>query len=292
MASGRRRVFSAKRVTNEEPPSTDDSERDASPKVRWCNSGMSESLERRPSPRKKDHVPRHRARHRHDVHVKSKPAGRGAVTDERKASGGGGAFQLEPSSVNTGRGSGRTHSSGKQRQLREYGEGKRSSPEWQQEPPIPPRKAGSLERAPGREERAVQKEGSLEQFRRCEEKVSEAIQLWKEDRAGYHDLEPYVTSLWSHYLRVLEGSMERVVKEHLGLRVWRNLHYPVIEMLRRPGQEKSSLLRSIIVLFRCLWGPGPTCVCAWFLNTISVSVTAVRSPLSCGSHLVYRRRGD
>ena len=78
----------------------------------------------------------------------------------------------------------------------------------------------------------------LDKLRWCEEKVCEEIQRWKEGCANYKEVEELVGMAWGQYVRMLlEGGMEGAVREGLGLRVWRNIHYPVIEQLRKFGEH-------------------------------------------------------
>ena len=89
-----------------------------------------------------------------------------------------------------------------------------------------------------------------EQLRRREEKVSEGIRAWRGGRAGYQHVRPLVGSVWSEYVRVLGVEMELAVREGLGQRVWRNVHYPIIELLRKTGQSFGVLLQ--LVRYVCL----------------------------------------
>jgi hypothetical protein len=111
----------------------------------------------------------------------------------------------------------------------------------------------------GREVRGRGKRGEdepLDQFKRCEETVFEAMQLWREDRPDYSDLELLVTSVWQQHLHVMEDSVEQAVKENAVLRVWRGLHYPIIEMLRKTSggegsvdEEGQKLLARVLEMF-------------------------------------------
>ena len=105
-----------------------------------------------------------------------------------------------------------------------------------------------LEETTGRggDERARSQRGSggrvgktpLDQLRRCEEKVSESIRQWREGRGRYEEVEHLSRSAWSQYARVLEAEMEVAVRETLGPRIWRNIHYPIVEQLRRRGEPR------------------------------------------------------
>ena len=93
--------------------------------------------------------------------------------------------------------------------------------------------------------REEEEEDNVQQFKRSEARVARALQQWREGGSGvYRDVEPLVVKTWSLYVRLLEGDMEWAVRESLGQRVWRNVHYPVVELLRK---QRGSLV----------------CVCMW-----------------------------
>ena len=106
------------------------------------------------------------------------------------------------------------------------------------------------ERRGGREEKTP-----LDKLRRCEERVCEGIQRWKEGRGNYKEVEPLVGVAWAQYVRVLqEGGLEQAVREGLGFRVWRNVHYPVIELQRKSGEPSSTEGASCV---ECVWSHVP-----------------------------------
>ena len=87
----------------------------------------------------------------------------------------------------------------------------------------------------GRGKRATRE--PKEQLKRSERRVSEAVQQWKEGRnEGYQEAVSLVRLAWSDYVAVLDVELEQAVREGLGQRVWRNVHYPIIELLRRESQ--------------------------------------------------------
>ena len=248
MASGGRREFPVQRLTDEEPPPiTDGSKYSFKNATRTGNDFSTRDGDgrRRSSPRKKDYTPPHRVRENTKVKSKSAGRGRGIFAGERAALSGG-AFQLE---------------SAARRGTRGYGErsGEVRSPGRKEEVRVSPRKAGSS----GREERGCRKRGEeggqRDKFNKCEETVSEAIQLWREERPGYSDLENLVTSVWQQYLSVMEDSVERAVKENIVMRVWRGLHYPIIEMLRKLGQSERGCV--CVCVRACVRACVCVCVC-------------------------------
>ena len=91
----------------------------------------------------------------------------------------------------------------------------------------------------------------LDQLKRCEERVAEGIRKWRRGRANYEGVERLVASAWSWYVRVLmEGGMEQAIREGLGLRMWRNIHYPIVEHLRKSGEL---IMRKNIFIILCIF---------------------------------------
>ena len=229
------------RLTDEEPPSiTVGSEYSSKNATRTGNdfSTRDDDAKRRWSPRKKDYIPPHRVRE--NTKVKSKSAGRGkGVFEGERAASGSDAFQLESAA---GRGGRRT---------RGYGErnGEVRSPGRKEEIRTSLRKAGSSGREDSGRGRRGEKDGQRDQLKRCEETVCEAIQLWQEERPDYSDLENLVTSVWQQYLCVMEASVEQAVKENTVMRMWRGLHYPIVEMLRKSGQSERDGMCTAVVLY-------------------------------------------
>jgi hypothetical protein len=105
-------------------------------------------------------------------------------------------------------------------------------------------------------ERRGEEKTPLNKLRRCEERVCEGIQRWKEGRGNYKEVEPLVGVAWAQYVRVLqEGGLEQAVREGLGFRVWRNIHYPVIELQRKSGESSSTERRASCM--ECVWSYVP-----------------------------------
>ena len=243
MASGGRREFYAERVSDEELLGTGREREDGRRKARWSQQdcGREERERRRPSPRKREFVPPARTGEKREVYVKGQATGRGRGADTRES---GGSFQLKPTDLESGCGGERSQPSYKKRQFRERSEhgGNYGRTRAAERKPKYSGSGGSLRREqegkPGSGKKRGEGEGRLlEQFRKYEEKVSHAVQNWKGERDGYANVEALGSSLWSLYQRVLDESVEQALQEDLGSRVWRCVHYPIIETLRRQSQR-------------------------------------------------------
>ena len=224
MASGGRKELHVKTASDREPPPS--AEREKRRQKPCSRSSARESNEKR------EYVPPHRIRTANDVSVKRESSKRSATNTERRDAGVS-ALQLE---YYHGR---HNYSGGDQRRFRQGGlsrDDESSAPVSGQD--VAPLREVNRQGGEGRRERGERRgrEDVWEQLKKGEEKVTEALQLWREGRASYHDVEPRVASVWSRYQRVMErGRMEQAVRENIGQRVWRSIHYPIIELLRKQG---------------------------------------------------------
>lgn len=204
--------------------------------------------------RKREYAPSHHFRERYE-----RPAERRAF--ERGGGRGGGkkklasdnALQLEPST-----GDGRPRAGCPLQPLRTDGakNEEKTSPSRKREVHHVREKRRESERQRGRGGEMGKRDSEISLLRRSEERANEAIQLWRDGCGGYADVEPHVTSVWFRYQGVLECDMERAVKENVGQRVWRCIHYPIIELLRKPGQ-----LRHTTHFLHSNYIPHVQCIC-------------------------------
>ena len=258
MASGGGRDCFLQCASDRDPTRSDKRENESRP--------VKDAEERSTARGKREYVPPHRVRGRHDRPAKRGPCGRGRGEERRKKPPGVNALQLE--STTRVRGGGRRASD---QPLRAFGED--GVVDEEKTPSARKREVHAVsrvreekrktERRGGRETegRGVRKEkreaerrgvregegrgvrgkdvedASMDLLRRSEEKATYSIRVWRDGRAVYRDVEPNVSSVWFRYQGVLECGMERAVRESLGQRVWRCIHYPVIELLRKPGQR-------------------------------------------------------
>ena len=165
-------------------------------------------------------------------------------TARRMRSSGGDAFQLKPT---------RTEPAQPRRQSVGNGDGRRSF-EGRGE-----RRRSSSSSSDGQQRGENLKgpeRGFLNQFKSYEGLVSRAVQQWRENAAGFGQVETAGSQLWSLYWHLLEENIGSVVREGLSLRVWRCLHYPTIETLRKQQQKtgiSSSFSLSLLFLLSLLF---------------------------------------
>lgn len=97
-------------------------------------------------------------------------------------------------------------------------------------------------RADNVDDQRVRREGggedTLQKFKKMEMRTTRAIQMWRDSCGRYHDIKSLMMSAWSLYVCVLERNMEQAVRDNLGQRIWRNIHYPTIEILRKQRQQR------------------------------------------------------